>query len=94
MKYTGLIFLTFFVLPFTAHAEEMTKDMTCEQAIEAFEKNGIVYEEQNGQALPIRQGTPIRKANLLKCVTTGDEVFETMVVTEDNPQCTIARYCD
>lgn len=94
MKYTSLILSMVFLLPNIATAQELTQQMTCEQAVAEFEKNGVVYEERSGQALPIRKGTPIQQANLLKCETTGNEVLETMVVTKDNPQCAIARYCD
>jgi hypothetical protein len=73
-------------------AQDLSDDMTCAEAIDHFERTGEINIMQDGQVLPITQGTPIRKADMLNCTGNGMR-FETMVKTRDDPQCVIAAYC-
>jgi hypothetical protein len=94
MRYTSILVIAAVMLPAVAFADEVSQDMTCAQAVEHYEKNRRIMTINEGQELPIYQGTPIRQADSLNCSGDGDERFETMVPTKDNPECVIAAYCE
>jgi hypothetical protein len=93
MRYVCML-VAAMLLPSSALAEEVSQDMTCAQAVEHYEKNRRIMTINEGQELPIYQGTPIRQAESLNCTGDGDNRFETMVPTKDNPECVIAAYCE
>jgi hypothetical protein len=85
---TGLL-----LMPSVASGQQVSEEMTCSEAIAHYERNREINTMQDGQVLPINQGTPIRQANMLNCSSDGENRFETMVNTRDDPQCVIAAYC-
>ncbi len=80
------------MLPSNAFTQQTSDEMTCSEAISHFERSREINVKQDGQVLPITQGTPIKQADMLNCAGNGSR-FETMVKTRDNPQCVIAAYC-
>jgi hypothetical protein len=94
MRYLGMLFAAAVMLPTIASGAEVSQDMTCAQAVEVYEKDKRIMTINEGQVLPIYQGTPIRQADMLNCSGDQDERFETMVPTKDDPQCVIAAYCE
>ena len=82
------------LMPSAATAQQVSDDMTCSEAIAHYERNREINTMQDGQVLPINQGTPIRQADTLNCSSDGGNRFETMVKTRDDPQCVIAAYCE
>jgi hypothetical protein len=82
------------LLPSSALADQVSQDMTCAEAVAHYEKNRRIMTINEGQEIPIYQGTPIRQAETLNCSGDQDSRFDTMVPTKDNPQCVIAAYCE
>lgn len=93
MKYAiGAVMML--LIPMTAaFAQQTSNDMTCSEAIAHYQRDREINTRQQGQVLPITQGTPIREADMLNCGSDGSSRFETMVETRDDPQCVIAAYC-
>jgi hypothetical protein len=94
MRYAKILVIAAFLLPSAASAAgPVSQEMTCAQAVEHYEKFRQIMTINEGQELPIDQGTPIRQAETLNCTSDQENRFETMVPTKDNPQCVIAAYC-
>lgn len=74
-------------------AQELSDNMTCDEAIRYYAEHRVIDTTVNGTVLPIRQGTPIQQSGMLLC-GVGENRFETMVKTRDREQCVIAAYCD
>lgn len=93
MRSACIFFFLAIAQPIAAGAQQLAEQMTCEQAVGYFEKNGVIYKTANGNnVLPIRQGTPIRKAGGLRCGHDRSE-FRYSLKTRDNPRCVISAYC-
>jgi hypothetical protein len=75
------------------NAQELSDNMTCDEAIRYYAEHRVIDTTVNGTVLPIRQGTPIQQSGMLLC-GVGENRFETMVKTRDREQCVIAAYCD
>jgi hypothetical protein len=74
-----------------ANAQTVTNNMTCQQAIAAYEKNGRVnIRQRSGTVLPIYNGTPLSQKNKLRCSSKSP----TMVPTKDKPRCAVAYVCN
>jgi len=90
MRRILVIALASFIGATAAHGQQLSEQMTCEEAIAHFAQHGSINTAVNGTVLPISQGTPIAKADLLTC--RGGR-FDTMVKTKDKAECVIAAYC-
>jgi hypothetical protein len=94
MRYLGMFVAAAMLLPSSALADQVSQDMTCAEAVAHYEKNRRIMTINEGQEIPIYQGTPIGQAETLNCTGDQEDRFETMVPTKDNPQCVIAAYCE
>ncbi|MCG6856985.1 MAG: hypothetical protein LJE67_02855 [Salaquimonas sp.] len=74
-------------------AQELSDNMTCDEAIRYYAEHRVINTTENGTVLPITQGTPIQQAGLLGC-GADENRFDTMVKTKDKEECVIAAYCD
>ena len=82
------------LLPSQAAAQALADQMTCEQAINYYEKNGVIYVIANGRfAVPLRPGTPIRQAATLQCADQGRSPRAYTISTRDTWRCAIAVTC-
>ena len=91
MLKNAMLLSVLLMLPVNAFAQT-SDEMTCSEAIAHYERSREINVKQDGQVLPITQGTPIKQADMLNCSGNGSR-FETMVPTRDDPQCVIAAYC-
>lgn len=94
MRCSSFLVIATLVFPSSALADQVSQDMTCAEAVAHYEKNRRIMTINEGQEIPIYQGTPIRQAETLNCSGDQDSRFDTMVPTKDNPQCVIAAYCE
>ncbi|HSO48113.1 MAG TPA: hypothetical protein VLQ68_09310 [Rhizobiaceae bacterium] len=86
------MFLSVLLMHSVSAFAQTSDEMTCSEAIAHYERSREINVKQDGQVLPINQGTPIRQADMLNCAGNGSR-FDTMVPTRDDPQCVIAAYC-
>lgn len=77
---------------FPAAAQPIAEQMTCQQAIDYFAANGVIYKTVRGNVMPIRQGIPIGYA-LPGCYGPGYKRFTYRIPTLDTPRCVISHYC-
>jgi hypothetical protein len=76
-----------------ATAQSVTNDMTCQQAIAEYERNGRVYVRQrSGSVLPIYVGVPLSQKNRLLCDFDQFKMYYT-VPTKDKRRCGISWRC-
>ena len=76
-----------------ATAQGVTNDMTCQQAIAEYERNGRVYVRQrSGRVLPIYVGVPLSQKNRLLCDFDQFKMYYT-VPTKDKRRCGISWRC-
>ena len=76
-----------------ASAQGVTNDMTCQQAIAEYERNGRVYVRQrSGRVLPIYVGVPLSQKNRLLCDFDQFKMYYT-VPTKDKRRCAISWIC-
>jgi hypothetical protein len=81
------------VFVLTSNAQTTADQMTCEQAVNYFEKNGrisIVAHKKN--IIPFYIGIPRRDSAKLRC-GKGDGVTYYMIKTIDNNRCVISIFC-
>ena len=72
-----------------ANAQAVADNMTCQQAINYYEKNGRISKYAHGKnVIPIYNGVPVSKRRQLKCSSTSIK-FK----TTDNARCTVAYKC-
>jgi hypothetical protein len=72
-----------------AQAQTVADNMTCQQAINYYEKNGRISKYTNGKnVIPIYSGVPVSKMKQLECTSEGIR-FK----TTDNPRCMVAYKC-
>lgn len=97
-----LITSLFLLAGFSAQANDegyltavVTADrMTCEQAIQTYEKCGRIYVIAHGKDIvPIYGKTPVSKARSFRCTGRGQNKWVYTVKTLDNRRCGIAVYC-
>lgn len=70
-------------------AQAVADKMTCQQAINYYEKNGRISKYAHGRTvIPIYNGVPVSQRKKLKCSSSGIR-FK----TTDNPRCTVAYKC-
>jgi len=80
-------------LAYQASAQSVTNDMTCQQAISTYERNGRVYVRQrSGSVLPIYVGVPLSQKNRLYCDFDQFKMYYT-VPTKDKRRCGISWRC-
>jgi hypothetical protein len=71
------------------HAQAVADNMTCQQAINYYEKNGRISKYAHGKnVIPIYGGAPVSKKKQLGCPTIGIR-FK----TTDNARCMVAYKC-
>ncbi len=72
-----------------ANAQAIADNMTCQQAINYYERNGRISKYAHGKnVIPIYNGVPVSRRRQLKCSSTGIR-FK----TTDNTRCTVAYKC-
>lgn len=77
-----------------ASAFELAQDLTCQQAVDYYQKNHVLYVlTHNVVAVPIRVGVPINDADKLQCPDRGQVPHGYSVETKDRWRCTIAVTC-
>jgi hypothetical protein len=76
-----------------ARAQTVAQQMTCEQAVAYFERNGVIYTIVHGKVLPVTRGVPIRKERGLGCTGPNRNRFTYAVRTLDKRSCVISVYC-
>ena len=88
----SLALMTVF-LAYQASAQSVTNDMTCQQAISTYERNGRVYVRQrSGAVLPIYVGVPLSQRNRLLC-EFDQYIIAYSVPTKDKRRCAISYKC-
>lgn len=77
-----------------AWAQAFAHEMTCAQAIAHYEATGMIFVMANDRfAVPIRNGTPINRADTLHCADQGQSPRPQSVSTRDVSRCVIAVQC-
>jgi hypothetical protein len=86
--YFAILILVLFVSTDT-QAQAIADNMTCQQAINYYEKNGRISKYTHGKSvIPIYNGVPVSKRRQQKCTTAGIR-FK----TTNNPRCIVAYRC-
>jgi len=85
--FTPLMLIQF--LSVDAHAQAIADNMTCQQAINYYERNGRISKYTNGRkVVPIYDGVPVSQRSRLRCSSAGER-FK----TTDNKRCIVAYKC-
>ena len=88
-----LVFASALLITISANAQTTTEQMSCNQVIATYERNGRVYVRQRtGQVLPVYVGVPISQRWRLIC--EWDElVTGYSVKSKDKRRCVAMYYC-
>ncbi|MEM6462476.1 MAG: hypothetical protein AAF724_11215 [Pseudomonadota bacterium] len=91
---TMLLPATFIALcfPATAWAETVSNNMTCEEAVAHYERDGRIDTIAEGEVVPIFGGVPAAQREELFC-DEGEPPDPTFVKTTDREECAVAYKC-
>lgn len=86
--------IAIFLLPVAASAQDVSNDMTCEEAKSYYAEHGMIQTRDGDQVLPIDQGVPEARRGELQCEVQGNVSLPVFVKTSDMEECAIAYACE
>ena len=89
----GCVFIAAVGLPYAVQAQTTAEQMTCEQAVSTYERNGRIYVRTgSGAVLPIYRPVPVSQRSRVYC-RPRETRTRYNVRTSDKRHCTIGFYC-
>ncbi len=89
----GFLILAVAGLSATAQAQTTSEQMTCQQAVATYERNGRIYiRTRSGTVLPIYRPAPVSQRSRVNCRPRENRTRYN-VRTSDKRHCTIGFYC-
>ena len=78
---------------FPVQAQKLAEQMTCDQLISAFERDGIIYKSVHGKRMAMKAGVPIRQAQGLQCGPRNYTLQKGTARTVDERSCVYSLIC-
>lgn len=89
-----ILSLTFIGTPSVSVAQTTSDQMTCQQAVATYERDGRIYvRTPRGAVIPVYRPLPVSQRSRVVCNTLSQQRGRYNVRTSDKRHCTIGYHC-